>query len=290
MFRKILLAVLVALTVLSLTACVLELDNAGGIVSGALKHYEETVDIGDNYNNDQPVELNLDMKMAKAVIDSTGDKLVEAKFSYSSEALKPELEAEADEISIRNRLDIHNLGKPVNKWDVKLTDKLPFEVELKADASEVKMNMSNMRIRDIDTVLNASLARLYFDEKNREKFEKFKLDADASSADIYGGANIGFEVLDIDADASKIMVDLTGEFERDAEVRIEANASAVKLKLPDDVGIRIVIDNNELSSVRISNDRILSRSKKEYVSKNYEEADMTLKIYADLNVTTLTLE
>lgn len=290
MFRKVLIAVLGIVMILSLSACVLEFDNAGSMVSGALKKYEETVEISDNHQKDQLMELNLDMKLAKAAIDSTDEKLADVKFSYSSEALKPELEVEADEINIRNKLDGYNFNKPVNRWDVKLTDKLPFEVELKADASDVRMDMSNMRISSVDTVLNASSAKLYFDEANKEEFDKFKLDANASSADIYGAGNIGFEVLDIDTDASKITVDLTGENKRSGEVRIEANASTVKLKLPENIGVRIVIDNNELSSVNINNDMILSRSKKEYVSNNYEDAEKTLKIYADLNVTTLTIE
>ena len=73
MFRRIFLAVLAAALVLSLTACVIDIDNAGGIVSGAAKEYKETVELSDKYRQDQPIELKLDMKMAKAVIDSTDD-------------------------------------------------------------------------------------------------------------------------------------------------------------------------------------------------------------------------
>lgn len=290
MFRKIILTVLSATMVLSLTACVLEFDNAGSMVSGAIKEYKETVDLGTKYQSGQPMALNLDMKMAKAVIDSTDEKLADVKFSYTQEALKPEFVVKADEISIRNKLEGFNFSKPVNQWDVKVTDKLPLDVELRADASDIKLNMSHMLVSDIDAILNASSAKIYFDKPNKELINKFKLDADASSANIYGAGNIGFETLDISANASKIAVDLTGENERDGEVRIDANASAIKLKLPENVGIRIIIDKYEISSVNINNNKMLSRSEKEYVSKNYENAERTLKIYADLNVTTLTIE
>jgi len=290
MFRKIIPTVVASAMVLSLTACVLEFDNAGSMVSGALKEYKETVDMSNKYQSGQTIELNLDMKMAKAVIDSTEDKLADVKFSYNSEALRPEFAVKTDEISIRNKLEGYSFSKPVNRWDVKLTDKLPMEMELRADASDVKLDMSHMLISGIDAVLNASSAKIYFDEPNKELLNKFKLDADASSINIYGAGNIGFETLDIGTNASKIVVDLTGDNERDGEVRIDANASAVKLRLPENVGIRIVIDKYEISSVNINNSKILSRSEKEYVSKNYENAERTLKIYADLNVTTLTIE
>lgn len=290
MFKKILLTALAAAMVLLLTACVLEFDNAGGMVSGALKEYNETVDMSDKYQKGQSIELNLDMKLAKAVIDSTNDKLADVRFSYNSELLKPEFIVKEDEISIRNILERYSFGKALNQWDVKVTDKLPLEVELKADASDIKLDMSRMMIRSMDAVLNASSLSMYFDEPNKEPPDKFRLDADASSINIYGAGNLGFETLDIDANASKLVIDLTGDNERDGEVRIDANASSVKLKLPENVDIRIVIDNYEISSVNINNNRILKKSEKEYLSNNYGNAERTLKIYADLNITTLTIE
>lgn len=290
MLRKVFLSMLGAVMVLSLTACVMEFDNAGSMLTGALQEYEEAVELNDKYKSGEPMELNLDMQMAKAVIDNTADKLADVKFSYNSKALKPEFIVEDDEISISNKLSGHSLGKPVNIWDVKLTDKIPMEVSLKADASDVKLNMSRMLISSVDADLNASTAKIYFDEPNKESFDKFKLDADASNVDIYGAGNVGFEALDVSANASKIAVDLTGGNERDGEVRIDANASTVKLKLPENVGVRIIIDKYDISSVRINNSDILSRSDNEYVTRNYGETESSLKIYADLNITTLTIE
>ncbi len=273
-----------------LTACVFEFDNAGSMVAGTLKEYRETVEMNDKYNRGQPLELNLEMKMAKAVLDSTDEKLADVKFSYSSKALKPEFKADEDEISIRNRLKEYSFSKAVNNWDVKITDKLPLEIEVRADASEARLDMSRMQINSIDAELNASSARMYFDEQNRVPMDKFKLNADASSANIFGAGNLGFDVMDIDADASKLAIDLTGDNERGGEVRIDANASSVKLRLPEDADIRIVIDKYEISSVIINNDRILSRSQKEYTSKNYGNAVRSFEIYADLNITSLTIE
>ena len=290
MSRKIFLIVLSAVMILSLTACVMEFDNAGSIISGALKEYKETVDLSDKYQGGQTMKLDLDMKLAKAVVSSTDDKLADVEFAYSAEVLRPEFTVKDDEISIKNRLERFSFGKPVNKWDVKLTDKLPFDVRLRAEASDIRLDMGGMMVDSMDAKLSASSAKLYFDEPNKETLDKFKLDAAASSVDIYGAGNIDFEVMDIDADASKITVDLTGKNKRDGEVRINADASTVKLKLPENVGIRIVMDKYEISSVRINNSEILSRSDKEYVSKNYEDTERTLKIYADLNVTTLTIE
>ncbi|HYF84352.1 MAG TPA: hypothetical protein VEB00_15130 [Clostridia bacterium] len=290
MFKKGFLIILSIAIGLSLTACVMEFDNAQSMVSGVLKEYKEAVELSDKHQSGQSMELNLDMKVAKAVIDSTDDKLADVKFSYNSESLKPEFTVEDDEISIKNELEGFSLGKPVNLWDVKLTDKLPLEVKLRADASDLKLNMGSMLIKSVDATLNASMAKIYFDEPNKELLKKFKLKADASSASIYEACNSGFETLDIDANASKITLDLTGENERDGEVRIDANASSLKLRLPENVGVRIVIDKYDISSVKINNSDVLSRSDKEYVTKNYEKTESTLKIYVDLNVTTLTIE
>lgn len=280
----------IMLLILSLTACVMEFDNAGTIVSGAVNKYKEAVELQDKYNTEQPMLLQLDMKMAKAKIGSTEDKLTEAEFEYGSEALKPEFKVEDDRISIRNTLDKYSFGKIVNDWKVKVTDKVPLKVELTADASDADIDMGGMLLGKVDAKVNASSMIFNFSEMNEEPFDKFRLDANASNINIDRAGNIGFKVMDISSDASKITVDLTGDSKSDEEVRLDAKASTVRLKLPEDVGIRIVIDNYELSSVKIANKRILSRSEKEYVSSNLTEAEKTLRIYADLNVTTLFIE
>lgn len=290
MHRRLVPIAAMAVLVLSLTACVMEFDNAGTIVSGAVKKYSETVELQDKYQTGQPIQLQLDMKMAKAKIGSTEDKLAEAEFEYGSDALKPEFKTEEDRISIRNTLDKYSFGKIINDWKVKVTDKVPLEVELTADASDADMDMGGMLIKKMSAQVNASSMKIDFSEPNKESLDKFRLDADASNISIDRAGNIGFKVMDIGADASKIIVDLTGENESEGEVRLDTKASTVRLKLPEDVGIRIVIDNYELSSVKITNNKILSRSEKEYVSSNYEESEKTLRIYADLNVTTLFIE
>ncbi|MGI6585215.1 MAG: toast rack family protein [Lutisporaceae bacterium] len=282
--------ILTAATMILLTACVFELDNAGSMVAGTLKEYRETVEMSDKYNRGLPLELNLEMKMAKAVLDSTDEKLADVKFSYSSKALKPEFKVGEDEISIRNRMEEYSLNKAVNNWDVKITDKMPLEIEVKADASDARLDMSRMQINSIDAELNASSAKMYFDKQNRMTMGKFRLNADASSADIYGAGSLDFDIMDINADASKLAIDLTGDNGKGGKVRIDANASSVKLRLPEDADIHIVIDKYGISSVNINNERILNRSQKEYISKNYGNAARSFEIYANLNITSLTIE
>ena len=290
MFKRALLVVMAAAAMISFTACVLEFDNAGSMVSGALKEYRETIDMSDKYKAEEPLKLDLEMKMAKGVLDSTEEKLVDARFSYNSEALKPEFKADEDEISIRNSLEGYGLGKAINNWDIKVTDKVPLEVEIRADASEVKLNTGDMQIKSIDVELNASSAKMYFEEQSKINTDKFKLSADASSVDIYGAGNLSFDAMDIDVDASKVAFDLSGFSKKNGKVRIDADASSVKLRLPEDVDIRIVIDRYEISSVNINNDRILSRSEKEYISQDYGNASRSIEIFADLNVTSLTID
>lgn len=290
MFKRMFQVLLTSLLVVSLTGCVMEFDNAAGVISGVTKEYKETVELSDKYQKDKPLELNLDMKMAKADIGSTGEKLADVKFEYSSEELKPQFRADQDSISIRNKIDKLGFSKPVNKWEASITNQLPLEVDLNSDASDVKMDMGGMIINKLSSQLNASSAKLYFDEPNKGSVDKVRINANASDAAIYNGGNIGFEVLALEANASKILMELTGENRQDSEVRIDADASTVRLKLPEDIGVRIVIDKYELSSVKIDNDRLLSRSEKEYVTKDYNKAGKTIKIYVDMNVTTLNIE
>lgn len=290
MFRRVFQGVLASLLLVSLTGCVMEFDNAGSIVSGVTKEYKETVEISDIYKKDKPLELNIEMKMAKATIGSTSDKLAGVKFVYSTDALLPEFKADHDSISIRNKSDKLGFSKPVNNWDVNITDQFPLEVDLNSDASDVKLDMSGMMINKLNTQLNASSAKLYFNQPNKGSVDKVRVNANASDIGVYGAENLGFEVLALDSNASRVLLQLDGENMRDSDVRINANASTVDLKLPKDVGVRIIIDKYELSSVIINNKNILSRSEKEFVTRDYDKAERHIKVYADLNVTTLNIE
>lgn len=290
MYRRIFAGILAAILILSASACVLEFDNAKSMASGVTKEYKETVEMNSTYQEGKPIKLNLDMKLAKAVIDSTDDKLAEVKFEYSSGALKPEFSVDDEGISIKNSFDKSGFRKPINNWEVNITDKLPLDVEINSDASDLRMNMGKMTVNKLNAQLNATSARFYFDEPNRGSVEKVRMDANASDIRIYNAGNIGFEILNLDSNASKVLIDMKDICRKDSEIRIDAKASTVNLKLPEDAGVHIVIDGYHLSSVKIDNESIFSRSEKEFISKDYDKADKTLKIYADLNMTTINIE
>lgn len=290
MIKKTLPVVIVVVLTISLSACVVEPEDLGGMVSGAVKEYTESVELNDRHKSGEPMEADLNIKAAKAIVGFTPDKLVDARFLCGSETMKPELVVKDDEIIISSPEVRNGLRKSMNQWEVKLTDKVPLEMKLEADATDLMLNLSEILTKELDASLEASTARIYFDKQNREAVKRMKLSANASRVDMYGTGNIGFERFDMEANASKLSLDLTGEYRQDGEVNIEANASTVKLRLPQGMGVRIVLDRYELSNVNIKNNDVLSRSEKEYVTKDFDKADRKLEIFADLNVTTLTVE
>ena len=122
MLRKVFMSVLCAVMVLSLTACVMEFDSAGSMLGKALEEYKESVELGDRYKGRESIELNLDMQVAKAVIDSTEDKLADVKFSYNSKSLKPEFVVEDDEIRISNKPKIRRYGQGITQATLIIID------------------------------------------------------------------------------------------------------------------------------------------------------------------------
>lgn len=290
MRRNALIASLCILIAVAASGCVMEFDGAAGMVSGIVKEYKEAVELDRDQLEVKTMKADLEMKAAKVTIDQSADKLLDAKFQYNADSLKPEVEVKKDKLQISNRNARIGMNKPVNRWDVLLTDQVPFEMNVRAEASDVNMILGDMKIQELDAALKASSIRLDFDKPNRIDMKKLKLDLKAGNAGLYAVGNSRFQRLDIDADASKLFVDLSGQNDQDGEVRIEANASTVKLKLPEDVGVSIIIDRFDISTVRLGNDQILSRNEKEYVSKNYGSAKTNLKIIIDMKMTTLTVE
>ncbi len=290
MRRYIMILCLLTAITIAAAGCVIEFDGAAGMISGIIKEHKEVMEL-DAYTFDgKPVKADLEMKAAKAIVVKSEDKLLDAAFQFNTESLKPEVTMKRDKLQIQNgRLQL-GAGKPVNRWNVKLSDQIPLEMNLTAEASDVNMKLGDMSIPEMDAALKASAFRLDFDRPNRMEMERLKLDIKAGSADLYGMGNSRSKRLDIDADASKLYIDLSGQNETDSTLKIGANASAIKLKLPENAGVSIIIDRFDISTVRVENDQLLSRNEKEYISRNYGSAKTHVRIIIDAKMTTVTLE
>lgn len=279
-------ALLAVLAAYALAGCTFDLKNAGSMASGNTKGFSQSVDMQGKYDE---IRAEMDMFSANVSIDDTGSKLVDGNFKYSSEKLKPEFKVNGNSIEIKNERTDQKLVKPVNHWSVKLTDKAPVDFEITAAASQGRFDLSDIAVKNFELEADASSIKLYKDNPNACELKRLDITTNAGDYELNGLGNLDFSRVDINSKASRYMVDLSGEYKRDGVVRLKADASTVKLRVPDNVGVRVLVENTNISTIIVENKDIVKYSSDGYQSRDYDESDIKLTIYLDLNVTTVNI-
>lgn len=279
-------ALLAMLAAYALSGCTFDLKNAGSMASGNTKGFSQSVDMQGKYDE---IRAEMDMFSANVSIDDTGSKLVDGNFKYSSEKLKPEFKVNGNSIEIKNERTDQKLIKPVNHWSVKLTDKAPVDFGITAAASQGRFDLSDIAVKNFELEADASSIKLYKDNPNVCELKRLDITTNAGDYELNGLGNMDFSRVDIDSKASRYMVDLSGEYKRDGVVRLKADASTMKLRVPDNVGVRIIVEKTNISTIIVENKDIVKYSSDGYQSRDYDGSDIKLTIYLDLNVTTVNI-
>lgn len=270
-----------------LHGCVIDLSGNELVAAKELISSFEEAELKEEYE-----EVNADLKLdaVSAIISGSGSKLAEGSFRYNYEGLKPKFEAIGNNIRITSANPGVKIKKIINEWDVALTERYPINMNIDADGSKVELDLSDIKLKTLSLDLGGASAKLYSDKPNDISMGEFKVIAAASSLNMTNVGNMNFEKLYLASDASRLSLDLSGQYKSSAVIELEANTSTVKLNLPEDIGIRLMVDKSEISTIKMNSGKLEQISEKEYLSRDFEAAAIKLNIVLKLNVTTLTIE
>lgn len=171
------------------------------------------------------------------------DKLLDGLFRYNVEHWAPEVTAEGDELTIRQGGDERKWGVPSgnvrNRWELELTPSIPLALNVKAGAGDGRLDLTHLRVSDLDVDLGAVNFVLRFDEPSPIPMDRLTVDAGASKMELSHVGNASPEELRLQGGVGDMSVDLTGAWRRSAEVTIRAGAGTLRLTLPSDVGVKV---------------------------------------------------
>ncbi len=167
---------------MKLTTCVAALPAASFllILSGCLV----TTRTSDPVDESRSVDLPAKAEMVSASIRmGAGDlrlqggaaKLMEADFRYNVPSWKPEVRY--NQTGFRGRMEVTQQGsghvgnKVVNKWDIRLNDDLPIDLETKLGAGEAKLDLGGMTLRSATLEIGAGEADIRFSTEPQRSFD-----------------------------------------------------------------------------------------------------------------------
>jgi hypothetical protein len=127
---------------------------------GPEQHESRSVDL------DKAERVRAVIKMAFGELNVRGgsDKLLNADFTYTGAALKPDVQYRAGggagDLTVETRAGSPTGGRLRNRWDLRLSDQVPIDLRVEFGAGEADMKLGTLSMRSAEVMMGAGTLRL----------------------------------------------------------------------------------------------------------------------------------
>jgi hypothetical protein len=236
-------------TLLATLACSFALDLPSFSSTGAAGP-TTTQDINVPLPADSPADLRIGFAAGQLNVEPAEQQaLVAGTATYNAEQLSPVISTDDGNVTmttgeIDNFNDLNfdfSLNQRTNRWDLTLAPE-PMVLQLDAGAFHGSIELGGLAIEDLKVSSGAADLSLSFSQPNLANMGTFELNTGASSVDLAGLANAGFEQMQFQGGAGDFTLDFSGDLRAATDVRVEAALSSVKLVIPEGINAEIQVD------------------------------------------------
>ena len=136
------------------------------------------------------------IKMAFGELNLRGgsDKLLDADFTYTAAALKPDVQyragGSAGDLTIETRAGSRSGGSLKNRWDLRLNEQVPVDLRVEFGAGEADMNLGALNMRSAEVMMGAGTLRLDLRGKPTKDYS-VRVTGGAGEATVYLPKDVG---------------------------------------------------------------------------------------------------
>ena len=158
--------------------------------TGPEEHESRSVDL------DKAESVRAVIKMAFGELNVRGgsDKLLEADFTYSRAALKPDVRYSASggvgDLTVETRSGSPTGGNLKNRWDLRLNDRVPVDLRVEFGAGEADINLGRLNMRSVEMRMGAGTLRLDLRGKPTNDYS-VRVSGGAGEATVYLPKDVG---------------------------------------------------------------------------------------------------
>jgi len=241
-----LLAVLVSIVMPLLTAC----DAVEGPAD--IQVLRESRPIGDA--KELAVDLKYDVGQLE-IIRASDDNLFSFDLQYDRRRYEPRFSFdEGDRSSMRLEVDSQrgfgsSHGRD-NDLTLRLTDKVPLDLDLVAGVSESRLEMNGMKVRRMRLRGGVGKTEVTFDKPSGQVMNSLDVESGVGELIIHGLGNAQVEQVDLKGGVGHTELDFTGDLGTSRmEARIKVGVGAVRLTVPRDADVEIEAEGSFLSNI-----------------------------------------
>lgn len=292
--KKVLWITVWAIGALSLSGCCCFLTSSGqpsrilqGFAAGPVQHKEIEVQQDDA----ERVQATVKFGGGTLNVQPGSDALLLAEFVYNVDALEPKITYDVQDkqgiLLVEHKTDPvqpDTLGRSVrgelhNEWTLSFSENVPLDLRLDVGASSGEIELGGLAIENLDLTTGAADLRLGFGRPNPERLTSLHVYSGAAKLELHELGNANLDELTFDGGLGTYLFDFGGDWQRSAKVRIQAGASQVTIRLPQEIGVRVCPGELHREDMRG-----LEAREDCYVNALYGQSDITLDIDLDLGL------
>ncbi len=165
--------------------------------------------------------------------------------------------------------------KSNNRLRLAFNNSIPLSLDVEAGVGDARVLLSGMKIRRFSLESGVGGAKIAVYEPNPVTCDYVGIKNGVGGLEAIGLGNLDFRRLEFEGGVGGANLDMTGEWKRDADVRINVGVGGVNLKIPRDIGVRVETEKHFLSGVQLEG---FSQRDSAYYSANYDNAKIRVSV------------
>jgi hypothetical protein len=202
-------------------------------------------------------ELVVDLKydVGELEILRTTDDLFAFDLQYDRNNYDPRFTADAGDrsslsLELNSRRGFGGGRGKDNDLTLRLTDKVPIDLNLNAGVSESRLEMTGIKLRSLRIRGGVGKTEVTFDKPSGQVMNSLDVESGVGELVIHGLGNAQVGRLDLKGGVGHTELDFTGDLgESRTEARIKVGVGAVRLTLPRDADVEIEAEGSFLSNI-----------------------------------------
>jgi predicted small secreted protein len=240
------LAALVCILVPLLTAC----DTVEGPAD--IQMLRESRPIGNA--KELAVDLKYDVGQLE-IMKTSDDNLFSFDLQYDRRRYEPRFSFNEDDHSSM-RLEVESqrgFGSPHgrdNDLTLRLTDKVPLDLNLASGVSESRLELSGLKVRRMRLRGGVGKTEVTFEKPSGQVMNSLDVESGVGELIIHGLGNAQVEQIDLKGGVGHTELDFTGDLGTSRmDARIKVGVGAVRLTVPRDADVEIEAEGSFLSNI-----------------------------------------
>jgi hypothetical protein len=231
--------------------------------------------------SDDAVRVNVEYGAGRLTVGAIDEGLLyRMNLRYDEDAFEPVAELDGDRLRLgveSARRNVKTRGRQSGRLDLELARGVPMDLDLEFGAVRADIDLGGLTLTGLDLSTGASQSIVDVSEPNRGSMSTASFEVGAAEFTARHLGNLNAERIDVDAGVGSLMLWLTGEWERDAQVSIDMGLGSLELMVPEGLGVRLRKDS---FLTALDSEGLVKRGDV-YESLDYDDADRRVTIDLD---------